>query len=313
MGGNTTQFLFFNLTMFLKIEVYRYPAFVLCLLIYCFILFANLVVITVISRERSLHEPMYLFIACLSFNALYGSTGFFPRFLMDLLSDTHLISRPACFIQVYTIYSFVGCDLMILGVMAYDRYAAVCYPLHYHRKMNLNTFAILAVVTYIYPFVIVIACVLLSAKLPLCGNKIHKVYCANWNIVKLSCVSTALNNMVGMLLSITVVFIPLLFVLYTYLRIVTICWKASSEYKGKIFQNCLPHIISFTTFCLASFCDVILSRIDLEMINPVLAVILSMEVVIITPIVNPLVYGLKLPEIRKQSFKMLFLTPKYCK
>ncbi|KAJ0070000.1 hypothetical protein NL108_000234 [Boleophthalmus pectinirostris] len=311
MGENATYFLVFNLTMFLKIEVYRYPAFVFCLLIYCFIMFANLVVVTVISREKSLHEPMYVFIACLSFNALYGSAGFFPRFLMDLLADTHLISRPACFIQVYTIYSFVGCDLMILGVMAYDRYAAVCYPLHYHRKMNLNTVVILTVVTYIYPFVIVTTCILLSAKLPLCDNKIHKVYCANWNIVKLSCVPTALNNMVGMLLSTTVVFIPLLFVLYTYLRIVIICWKASSEYKGKTFQNCLPHIISFTTFCVASFCDVMLSRIDLETVNPVLAVILSMEVVIITPIVNPLVYGLKLPEIRKHIFKM-FLTPKYC-
>ncbi|CAB1440815.1 unnamed protein product, partial [Pleuronectes platessa] len=75
-----------------------------------FIVSANLVIILVISRERSLHEPMYMFIALLSVNSLYGSTGFFPRFLMDLVSDSHLISRPACFTQIYVIYTY-GCWL----------------------------------------------------------------------------------------------------------------------------------------------------------------------------------------------------------
>ncbi|XP_072300056.1 olfactory receptor 51E1-like [Eucyclogobius newberryi] len=306
MAGNTTYFLFFNLTMFMKIEVYRYPAFAFCLLIYCFIVFANLVLITVISREQSLHEPMYIFIACLSVNALHGSAGFFPRFLIDLLSDTNLISRPACFIQVFIIYSFIGYDLHLLGVMAYDRYAAVCYPLHYHRKIDFKLVIKLAVGSYIYPVTTVVVVVLLSARLPLCDNQIHRVYCANWNIVKLSCVPTTLNSIVGILLTISIVFIPLTFVLYTYVRIVIICWKASPEFKGKIFQNCLPHIISFTTFSLAVFCDIYLSRFDLETINPILAVILSMEVILISPIVNPLVYGLKLPEIRKHILKMLF-------
>ncbi|XP_033842386.1 olfactory receptor 10R2-like [Periophthalmus magnuspinnatus] len=304
---NSTVPLYFNLTMFINIGHYRYPAFVVCLLIYCFIMFANAVLITVISREKSLHEPMYLFVACLSFNALYGSIGFFPRFLMDLLSDSHLISRPACFIQLYVIYTFAAYELTLLGVMAYDRYAAVCHPLHYHRKMTIKTVTVLATIAFVYPAFSISACLFLSMKLPLCGNKIHKVFCANWNIVKLSCISTVSNNILGMFVTITTVFCPLFFVLYTYLRIVLVCWKSSSEFKGKVFQNCLPHIVSFATYSITVFCDVSLSRYDLEKVNPILAVILSLEFVVITPILNPLVYGLKLPAIRKQISRILLI------
>uniref|UniRef100_A0A8C6TX86 Olfactory receptor n=1 Tax=Neogobius melanostomus TaxID=47308 RepID=A0A8C6TX86_9GOBI len=304
MGENATYLSHFKFTMFVQIQLYRYPAFVFFLLLYCFIMLANVLLIAVISREKSLHEPMYILIACLSVNALYGSAGFFPRFLMDLLSDTHLISRVACFSQVYAIYSFVSYEFTVLGVMAYDRYAAVCYPLHYHRKMNLKMVFILVILASIFPVGLVLACVLLAARLPLCNNRIHRVYCANWNIVKLSCVSTVLNNIVGMLASACTTFIPLTFVLFTYLQILMVCWKTSSEFKGKIFQNCLPHIVSFTTFSLTVFCDIALSRIDLEKINPVLAFLFSVEFVVITPILNPLVYGLKLPEIRKRILRI---------
>ncbi|XP_051815400.1 olfactory receptor 1361-like, partial [Acanthochromis polyacanthus] len=194
-----------------------------------------------IAREKSLHEPMYIFILFLSVNSLYGTAGFFFRFLRDLLSDSHLISRPACFTQIYVIYTYASYELTLLGIMHMIGMVAICQPLHYHNKITARTICKLFVIAWIYPPLAVGTCVYLSSRLPLCDNKIPKVFCANWNIVKLSCVSTVLNNLVGMLVSTTI--------------------------------------------------------------------ILSLEFVVIPPILNPLVYGLKLPEIRKIMLRMFKTCP----
>ncbi|XP_041663628.1 olfactory receptor 10A7-like [Cheilinus undulatus] len=304
---NSTGSFYFNLTMFVNIGHYRYPAFVFCFLLYCFIVYANLVIITVISRERALHGPMYVFIALLSVNSVYGSTGFFPRFLMDLLSVSHLISRPACFTQIYIIYTYASNEMTILGIMAYDRYVAICNPLHYHRKMTSKTVFMLAALAWLFPAFGLMACISLSIRLPLCGNEIQKLFCANWNVVKLSCVATDENNIYGFWLTATTVFFPLSFVLYTYMRILAVCWRSSAEFKGKVLHSCLPHMVSFVIYSIAGFCDIALSRYDIEEINPLVAGVLSLEFVVIPPILNPLVYGLKLPEIRRQILQMLSL------
>ncbi|KAM9364873.1 olfactory receptor 6N1-like [Pholidichthys leucotaenia] len=296
---------YFNLTMFENLGNGRYPIFILCLLLYAFILSANLVIILLISQENSLHEPMYVLIMCLSFNSLYGSAGFFFRFLFDLLSDTHLIPRVACFSQIYVIYTYASYELTILGIMAYDRYVAVCQPLHYHNKITPRLISKLISLALIYPAFSVGACVYLASVLPLCGNQIPKVFCANWPVVKLSCVPTVMNNLIGMLVSITTVFLPLAFVLYTYMRILFVCRKHSSEFKSKVIQSCFPHIVSFVNYSITVFCDVALSRINLEELNPFVAVVLSLEFVVIPPILDPLVYGLKLPEIRKAMLRRL--------
>ncbi|XP_037646588.1 olfactory receptor 10J4-like [Sebastes umbrosus] len=302
---NSTQSFYFNLTMFMNIGHYRYLVFVFCLLIYSFIVSSNFAMILIIIREKTLHEPMYIFIAFLSFNSLYGSAGFFPRFLMDLLSDTHLISRPACFTQIYIIYTYASYELTILSIMAYDRYVAVCHPLHYHRKMNFKTVYTLAFFAWFCPACYLVVSIDLVVKLPLCGNTIQKVYCATWNIVILSCVTTAVNSVVAMLGAVVIAFLPFSFIFYTYLRIVVACWKKSSEVRGKVLQSCLPHVISFLIYSVTSFSDTVLSRLNLEEINPFLAVFLSLEFVVIPPVLNPLVYGLKLPEIRKHIVRML--------
>uniref|UniRef100_UPI0037E6FE38 olfactory receptor 7A42-like n=1 Tax=Semicossyphus pulcher TaxID=241346 RepID=UPI0037E6FE38 len=301
---NSSLYFYFNFTMFMNIGHYRYLAFVFCLLLYSFIVSANLTMILIIIRESTLHEPMYIFIAFLSFNSLYGATGFFPRFLMDILSDSHLISRPACFTQIYIIYTYASYELTILSIMAYDRYVAVCHPLHYHRKMNSKLVYLLALFAWVAPACNLTVTINMIVRLPLCGNNIHKVYCASWNVVKLSCITDAVNNIVAMLGAITIAFLPFGFILYTYLRIVVACWKKSSEVRGKVLQSCLPHVISFAIYSVTSFSDTALSRQNLEKINPFVAIILSLEFVVIPPVLNPLVYGLKLPEIRKHIVKL---------
>nr|ABC43392.1 odorant receptor [Tetraodon nigroviridis]ABC43393.1 odorant receptor [Tetraodon nigroviridis] len=300
---NSSASFYFNLTMFVNIGHYRYPAFVFCLLLYSFMISANLVIILVVSRERTLHEPMYIFVALLSVNSLYGSTGFFPRFLSDLLVDVHLMSRPECFTQIYVFYTYVSFEMTILGIIAYDRHVAVCSPLHYHTKMTRKTVVLLAASACILPLFTIALGLFLTVRLPLCGNKIQRVLCGNWNIVKLSCVSTIGNNIYGIFLTVTI-FFPLLYVLYTYVQIVAVCWKGAAEFRRKVFQNCLPHVISFVLNSLTIVCDVAFSRYNIEEINPFLAVILSLEFILIPPVLNPLVYGLKLPQIRREIFRL---------
>ncbi|XP_034417958.1 olfactory receptor 10A3-like [Cyclopterus lumpus] len=304
---NRTDSLYFNLTMFMNIGYYRYPAFIFSLLLYSFIVCTNLAMMLIISRDRTLHEPMYIFIAFLSVNSLYGSTALFPRFLMDLLSDTHLISRPACFTQIYIIYTYASYELTILSIMAYDRYVAVCLPLHYHRKMTFKVVYTLIVFAWVCPACNLTVSIHTVVRLSLCGNNIQKVYCASWNIVKLSCVTTAVNNVGALFGAIIIAFLPFGFILYTYLRIVLACWKKSSEVSGKVLRSCLPHVISFVIYSVTSFSDTALSRQNLEETNPFAAVFLSLAFIVIPPVLNPIVYGLKLPEIRKHIFKILCL------
>lgn len=295
----------FNLTMYVNMGFYRYPVFAVCLLLFAIIVSANLAIILVLSLEKTLHEPMYMFIALLSVNSLYGSTGFFPRFLIDLLSDSHLISRPACFTQIYIIYTYAFQEMTILSIMAYDRYVAVCDPLHYHNTMTPNMVCRLAAFAWICPAFSTGLCLYLVTRLPLCGNKLQKIYCAIWNIAKLSCVTTFINNVVGLLVTTITVILPLIYVLYTYFRIILVCRKSSSEFKSKVFQTCLPHTILFLSSSFSIFCDIALSRLNVENLNPLFALVLSLEFVLFPPLLNPLIYGLKLPEIRRNIFRML--------
>lgn len=194
--------------------------------------------------------------------------------------------------------------MTILGIIAYDRHVAVCNPLHYHRKMTHKAVVLLASSACLIPVFTIAVGLYLSVRLPLCGNEIKRVFCGNWNVVKLSCVSTIVNNIYGMFLTILTIIFPLLYVLYTYIQIVATCWKSSVGFKRRVFQSCVPHIISFVINSLTVFCDIALSRNNIEEINPFLAVIFSLEFVVIPPVLNPLVYGLKLPQIRREILRL---------
>ncbi|XP_042372429.1 olfactory receptor 6N1-like [Plectropomus leopardus] len=297
--------LHFELTLFADLGPLRYLFFSLSLLIYATIVSANALVVLTVCLHRSLHQPMYVFVCSLSLNSLYGSAGFFPRFLVDLLSDSHLISRSWCFLQIYVISTSVAYEVMILGVMAYDRFVAICQPLHYHSKMSFKTMRRLLFSAVLYPACAFGFCLYLTLRLPLCGNKLHKLFCSNWPVVKLSCVDTTVNNLMGQFLAVTTTFLPLLFILYTYLRILLVCRRSSAELRGKALQTCLPHIVTFINFTLSIFCDLSLTRFQNGKMNPIIVVVLSLEYLIIPPINNPLVYGLNLPQIKEAIFRFL--------
>ncbi|XP_062329478.1 olfactory receptor 6N1-like [Osmerus eperlanus] len=113
----------------------KFVYFPLTLLTYLLIILVNLTLIITIILEKGLHEPMYIFLCNLCINALYGTAGFYPRFLSDLLSDDQVISYGGCVTQGFVIYTSVMCEITLLTAMAYDRYVAICKPLQYHTLL----------------------------------------------------------------------------------------------------------------------------------------------------------------------------------
>ncbi|XP_034093459.1 olfactory receptor 502-like [Gymnodraco acuticeps] len=296
---------YFQLTLFADFGPLRYLFFILCLSIYVTIVSANMVIILAVFLQKSLHQPMYIFISCLCVKSLYGSAGFFPRFLQDIVSDSHLVSRPFCFIQMYVIYTYASCELTILGIMAYDRFIAICQPLHYHSKMTFKWVQVLVLVAVLYPVFAMGFILYLSVRLSLCGNKLNRIFCSNWPVVQLSCVDTTLNNIASQFTTVTGIFIPMFFVLYTYLQILLVCSRRSSEFRGKALQTCLPHIISFLTYSISLFLELSLTRFEAGQLNASITVILSLAYLIIPPLNNPIVYGLGLPQIKGVVLRFL--------
>ncbi|XP_026232444.1 olfactory receptor 6K3-like [Anabas testudineus] len=305
MNNNSGTPSYFEFTVFSDYGSLRYLFFCLCLLIYMTIISANLVIVLTVCVEKSLHQPMYIFICCLSLNSLYGSAGFFPRFLMDILSDTHFISRPFCFLQIYIIHTFKTHELNILTVMSYDRLVAICQPLHYHRKMTFRTVLCLSIFSVLSPLCLLGHFFYLSISFPLCGYKINRIFCTSWSVVQLSCVDINVISITGPFLSVTLIFTPLFFVLYTYLRILLVCRRSSSEFRGKALQTCLPHIVTFVNFCISIFIEVSLSQYKIDEVNAFIIAVLSLEFLIIPPITNPLIYGMNLPQIRGAIVRLI--------
>uniref|UniRef100_A0A3B3SK34 Olfactory receptor n=1 Tax=Paramormyrops kingsleyae TaxID=1676925 RepID=A0A3B3SK34_9TELE len=267
-------------------------------LIYLFTVFVSLtLVVTVIV----LHEPMYIFLCNLCVNGIYGATGFYPKILLDLLSDSHIISYNACVTQIFVVYSFILCELANLTVMAYDRYVAICKPLEYHPIMTTGKVGKLLLVPWLLSFVEILIAVLLMVRLPLCGSKINKLYCSNWDVVKLSCVDTSMNNFYGYVMAVTH-FIQVLLIVISYFHIVRTCVGSKAE-QNKFMETCLPHIITLASFSLTATIDIrFISNGNLQALSNVL----SVEFLVTPPLLNPLIYGFKLKQIRRT----LTLTPK---
>ncbi|XP_066556106.1 olfactory receptor 51B5-like [Amia ocellicauda] len=276
--------------------------FSLTLLAYLLIIFVNCTLIVTILREKSLHEPMYILLCNLCVNGLYGTAGLYPKLLADLLSDTHVIPYTACFLQVFVIYSSVLCDFSTLTVMAYDRYVAICRPLQYHSVITTQAVGKLILFSWLFPFFCILVLISLTARLTLCGSHIEKLYCENWAIVRLSCVPTTTNNVYGYIV-IFVFLAHVFFILYSYVKLI-IASSKSREDRGKFMQTCLPHLLTLINFTVALFFDTMYSRYGTKDFPQSLRNFLALEFLIIPPLFNPLVYGLKLTQVRRAVLRM---------
>ncbi|XP_032363984.1 olfactory receptor 10A3-like [Etheostoma spectabile] len=303
---NSTQVSYFILGAYFNIGLFKYLLFMILMCFYVLTVCANVLLVVVICVNRSLHEPMYLFLVSLFVNELYGSTGLFPFLLVQILSDIHTVSAPFCFLQIYYVFTYGTIQFINLAVMSYDRYLAICYPLQYHTRMTSSKVAVLIALTWLFPLTEVAVTVLLSSSLQLCGNVINKVYCDNYSVVKLACSEATVNNIHGLITISLVVFVPLLLILYTYMRILKVCFSGSKQTRQKAVSTCTPHLASTINFFLGSFFEIVQSRFDMSRVPMILRIFLSLYFLLCQPLFNPLMYGLQMSKIRSSCKSLIF-------
>ncbi|XP_074534809.1 olfactory receptor OR9H1-like [Halichoeres trimaculatus] len=304
---NSTQVSYFTLGAYLEMGFLKYLYFLIILLFYALIICANSFMIIVICVNKSLHEPMYIFLCSLFANELYGSTGLLPLLLVQVLSDSHTVSAPFCFLQIFCLYSYGGIEFLTLAIMSYDRYLAICYPLQYNSLMTFNKIALLTALIWVYPLLINIMFTYgLTFPLQLCSNIINKVYCDNYYVVKLACSDTTINNIVGLCHMFIVIFGLVLLIIYTYIRILRVCFSGSKQMRQKAVSTCTPHLASLLNFSSGCFFEIVQSRFNLHSLPSILRIFLSLYWLTGQPLVSPLLYGLKMSKIRMVYKSMFF-------
>nr|XP_046244242.1 olfactory receptor 142-like [Scatophagus argus] len=302
---NSTRVPCFILAAYFEPGVFKYLYFVIVMLLYILTVCANLFLIVVICMNRSLHEPMYIFLCSLFVNELYGSTGLFPFLLVQILSDVHTVSASLCFLQIFCVYTYASIQFSNLAVMSYDRYLAICCPLQYYKCMTPKKVAILISLTWLYPFLAIFILISLSVPLQLCGNIINKVYCDNYSIVKLACSDTTVNNVYGIVYTLTTVILVLL-IFYTYIKILQVCFSGSKQTRQKAVSTCTPHLASLINFSCGCFFEIVQNRFDMSSVPIMLRIFLSTYWLTCQPLFNPALYGLNITKIRVTCKSVVF-------
>ncbi|XP_026048683.1 olfactory receptor 142-like [Astatotilapia calliptera] len=295
---NTTQLSFFTLTGYFDTGHVTNLCFFVILALYIFIVGSNVLLIVVICVNRSLHEPMYMFLCSLFMNELYGSTGLFPSLLVQILSDVHTVSTSICFLQVFCVHIYGAVEYLNLAIMSYDRYLAICCPLQYNTHMTSKKIAILIAATWFYPCFAMAPLLYLTSRLQLCGNTIYKVYCDTHSVVKLACSDTTVINLYGLLATFSMIFGALLFILYTYMKILLVCFSGSDQTRQKAISTCTPHLASILNFSFGASFEILQSRFNMKNVPNMLRIFLSLYFLTCQPLFNPVMYGLKMTKIR---------------
>ncbi|KAG7478958.1 olfactory receptor 142-like [Solea senegalensis] len=295
---NSSQVSHFSLAAYSDPGPVKYVIFLVVLCYFLLIIFANVLLIAVICMNRSLHEPMYLFLCSLFVNELYGSTGLFPALLHHIIADVHTISTFFCFMQIYTIHFYGSVEIFTLSVMSYDKYLAICHPLQYHRRMTAAKVGAFTAFVWLYSVLATVVMISLTLSLQLCGNTIDKVYCDNFSVVRLSCFDTRVNNVYGLVYMFTVIVSLIFLILFSYMRILRVCFNGCSQTRQKALSTCTPHLASLINFSFGAFFEIVQGRFDMSRVPTTVRVFLSLYWLIGQPFFNPLMHGLILTKIR---------------
>uniref|UniRef100_A0A3P8PD94 Olfactory receptor n=1 Tax=Astatotilapia calliptera TaxID=8154 RepID=A0A3P8PD94_ASTCA len=291
----------------------KYFCFTVVMSLYLLILCANVLLIVVICVNRSLHEPMYMFLCSLFVNELYGTSSFYPKLLHDLLTNSYVITYTACLGQMFVTYSYIFSEFTSLTVMAYDRYIAICKPLQYRMLMTAQKVAQLLMLTWCFSVFETAVGTVLTARLPLCGRHIPKIFCTNWEVVKLSCSDSTLNNIYAFMLIFSHLSQTAL-IMVSYVHLIRAAIRSQAD-RRKFMQTCLPHLITLLVFTTSLMFDTMYSRYSGGSTMKALQNALAAQFLVVPPLINPIIYGLNLLTLDTvapmKTSNQKYLTPRY--
>ncbi|DBA13689.1 TPA: hypothetical protein GDO54_018406 [Pyxicephalus adspersus] len=272
--------------------------------IYFIGILVNLLIISVICLDVHLHTPMYLFLCNLSIIDMCYTTVNVPQLLYILLSGKNTISFTQCYIQMYFFFLADSSEIMVLFIVAYDRYVAICHPLDYHRILNRNTCVILIMAIWItgcFNSVVLIRSVL---KMVFCSSfTIHQFFCDAKALINISCGGT---EMFYLLMYIDIFLFgvcPMVCNFLSYVQILKIilCIQ-SKEGRSKAFSTCSSHLTVMIIYYGSAFLVYMIPPSDLF---GLMEQILTVFYTTVVPILNPLIYSLRNKDVKNALQKLL--------
>ncbi|XP_008156115.2 olfactory receptor 7A10-like [Eptesicus fuscus] len=302
--GNDTQISEFLLMGLSQAPEQQSLIFGLFLSMYLVTVFGNLLIILAVSSDSHLHTPMYFFLSNLSLVDICFTSTTVPKMLVNIQTQSRVITYEGCITQIYFYTLFIVLDNFILTVMAYDRFVAICHPLHYMIIMNPRLCGLLVLVSWITSFLNSLLHSLMVLKLSFCSDlEIPHFFCELNQVVQLACSDTFLNNIMIYFLIVLLGGGPFAGILYSYSKIVScIGGIPSAQGKYKAFSTCVSHLSVVSLFYGTSL-GVYLTSAATH--NAHSSAIASVMYTVVTPMLNPFIYSLRNNDI-KRALERLF-------
>ncbi|XP_039695981.1 olfactory receptor 10AG1-like [Pteropus medius] len=290
--SNMTTITEFVLLGFSDIPNGQWILFGIFLVIYLTVLMCNSIIILITRIDPGLQTPMYFFLNNFSFLEICYVTATVPRMLMDLLTQKGNISLVACATQMCFVLMFGASECLLLTVMAYDRYVAICNPLHYPLVMNHKVCVQLAIASWVIGVPVGIGHICQIFSLPFCGsNRINHFFCDLPPVLKLACGDTFPKEIAVYIAAVLVLMVPFLLIVVSYGKIIANIVKISSASgRGKAFSTCSSHLIVVVLFYGTATITYLQPKSDH---SEGTGKVISLFYTIFIPTLNPIIYTLR--------------------
>ncbi|XP_022366106.1 olfactory receptor-like protein OLF3 [Enhydra lutris kenyoni] len=278
--------------------------FVLFLVMYIVTVLGNFLIVLLIRLDGRLHTPMYFFLTNLSLIDVSCATSIIPQMLVHLLAAHKAIPFVSCAAQLFFSLDWGGIEFVLLAVMAYDRYVAVCDPLRYSVIMHGGLCTRLAITSWVSGSVNSLIHTAITFQLPMCTNKyIDHISCEILAVIRLACVDTSSNEIAIMVSSIVLLMTPFCLVLLSYIQIISTILKIqSTEGRKKAFHTCASHLtVVVLCYGMAIF-TYIQPRSGPSVLQEKL---ISLFYAVLTPMLNPMIYSVRNKEVKGAWQKLL--------
>ncbi|XP_071885553.1 olfactory receptor 14A16-like [Anas platyrhynchos] len=272
--------------------------------IYLAALLGNSLILTAVACDHRLHTPMYFFLLNLALLDLGCISTTVPKAMANSLWDTRAIAYEACAAQVLILVFFVGAEYSLLTIMSYDRYVAICKPLHYGSLLGSRACAQMAAAAWGSGFLNAVLHTANTFSLPLChGNAMDQFFCEIPQVLKLTCSDAYLREVWALLFSVCLASGCFVFIVFSYVQIFRAVLRMPSEQGWhKAFSMCLPHLaVVFLSVSTAMFAYLKPTSIS----SPPLSLVVSFLYSVVPPAVNPLIYSMRNKDLKIALWKLV--------